>query len=225
MKFNLVRALGVLALLLCFSTASPAHEEGDSAVFKHPVSVKSPSKAFLTVRDLLAGVSVVRSDFKQKKSLVALKKPIVSSGNYIFSSQMGLYWNIGAPINTAYVLTDDYMVERQKGFKSKVVTPKEQPAIFGITEVFEAIFVGDLDRLSKDFAIHFVGSSSDWTIGLIPQRGLLQKMFKKVILKGGETVSEVKLFEGNGDSTHLKFLNTTRRPSTLSSAEKALFAR
>lgn len=225
MKNGLKGALCVLSLLFCLSLTAFAEGDIDSAVFQHPVNVKSPSKSFLAVRDLLAGIAVVRSDFKQKKSLVALKKPIISSGNYIFSSEMGLYWNIGAPINTTYVLTDDYMLERQKGFKSKVVTPKEQPAIFGITEVFEAIFVGDLDRLSKDFAIHFVGSSSDWTIGLIPQRGLLQKMFKKVILKGGNTVTEVQLFEGNGDSTHLKFLNTKRQPSTLTSAEKALFAK
>lgn len=220
----LLRALGVLALVSCLTLATTAGEP-DNGVFQHRVDVKKPSKNFLAVRDLLAGVSVVRSDFKQKKSLVALKKPIISTGNYIFSSEMGLYWNIGAPVNTTYVLTDDYMIERQKGFKSKVVTPKEQPAIFGLTEVFEAIFVGDLDRLSKDFAIHFVGSSSSWTIGLIPQRGLLQKMFKRVVLKGDSTVREVQLFEGNGDSTHLKFLQTVREPATLSATERRLFAR
>ena len=50
-------------------------------------------------------------------------------------------------------------------------------------------------------------------------------MFKKVVLAGGQTVGEVKLYEANGDSTHLKFDNTTRRPPSLSAAEKKLFAR
>lgn len=214
-----------ILLVLCLPLAGLAQTDPDLAVFGHPVDIKSPSKSFLTVRDSLSGAAVVRSKFKQKKTLAALKKPIISAGNYIFSNDMGLYWNIGAPVNTAYVLTDKYMVERQKGFPEKVTTPQEQPAVFGLTEVFEAIFVGDLDRLAKDFAIHFSGTPAEWTIGLIPQRGLLQKMFKRVILKGGNTVTEVKLFEGNGDSTHLKFLDVTRAPATLSAAEKALFAR
>lgn len=214
-----------ILLVLTLPLATLAQGDPDQAVFKQPVDVKNPSKTFLTVRDSLSGAAIIRSKFKQKKSLAALKKPIISSGNYIFSNEMGLYWNIGAPVNTAYVLTDDYMVERQKGFAAKVTTPQEQPAVFGLTEVFEAIFVGDLGRLSKDFRIHFTGTSADWTIGLIPQRGLLQKMFKRVILKGGKTVTEVKLFEGNGDSTHIKFMDTTRAPATLSAAEKALFAR
>jgi len=215
-------------ILLCMSLClEPALCEigQESQLFQNAVDVKSPSADFLAVRDMLAGAAVVRSDFKQKKTLKVLKKPIVSAGNYIFSKDDGLYWNIGAPVDTSYVLTESFMVERQKGFKPKVVTPEQQPAVFGLTEVFEAIFVGDLDRLSQDFAIHFVGSSSNWTIGLIPQRGLLKKMFKKVILTGGQTVGEVKLYEANGDSTHLKFSNTTRRPAVLSAAEKKLFAR
>jgi len=217
----------ILILFWTFWFCGPALcQVGQEAqVFQHAVNVKAPGPDFLAVRSSLAGAAVVRSDFKQKKTLTVLKKPIVSAGNYIFSKDYGLYWNIGAPVDTSYVLTDSYMVERQKGFKQKVVTPDQQPAIFGLTEVFEAIFVGDLDRLSQDFAIHFVGSPSNWTIGLVPQRGLLKKMFKKVVLAGGQTVGEVKLYEANGDSTHLKFDNTTRRPPSLSAAEKKLFAR
>lgn len=212
-----LRVLLIVTLLIGLCTAQP--------VFENPVNPNNPSPQFVTVRDRLAGAPVVRSDFKQKKSIAVLKKPIVSKGRYIFSKDDGLFWNIGAPINTTYVLTSDYMVERQKGFQPKVVTPKEQPALFGLTEVFEAIFVGDMARLSKDFKLHFLGSADDWTIGLVPQKGLLKKMFKRVVLTGGATVSEVKLFEANGDSTHLKFLNVSRQPATLSSAEKALFAR
>lgn len=216
-----------LFAVLIFLLIGPvlAQSGSETEVFNRPVNVQQPGGEFLKVRDTLAGAAVVRSGFKQKKSIAVLKRPIVSSGNYIFSKNQGLYWNIGAPINTAYVLTPDYMIERQKGFESKIITPDEQPSLFGLTEVFEAIFVGDLDRLSKDFKIHFMGSSKSWTIGLVPQKGLLKKMFNRVLLKGDTTVTEVKLFEKNGDSTHLKFLDTTRTPSTLSSAEKKLFAR
>lgn len=212
-------------LVVLLSISAAAQQSTETQVFEHPVDLKKPSQAFVQVRDSLSGAAVVRSDFKQRKSIKVLKRPLLSAGNFIFSQQMGLYWNIGAPINSSYVLTPSYMIERQKGFQPKVITPSEQPALFGLTEIFEAIFVGDLVRLSQDFKIHFLGTHKDWTIGLIPQRGVLKKMFKRVLLKGSNTVREVKLFEGNGDSTHLKFIGTTRKPTSLSAAEKALFAR
>lgn len=215
----------ILFAIVTLPVSVSAQEDFEQQVFQNPVDLKSPGASFLKVRDALAGASVVRSDFKQKKSIKVLKRPVVSRGNFIFSSQEGLYWNIGAPVNSTYVLTPKYMVERQKGFASKVITPQEQPAIFGLTEIFEAIFVGNLKRLSQDFKLHFVGTSSEWTIGLIPQKGILKKMFRKIVLKGQSHVTEVKLFEGNGDSTHIKFLKTTRSPATLSGAEKSLFAR
>ncbi len=204
---------------------SGAQEDSESLVFQRPVNVKQPAQDFLKVRDSLSGASVVRSNFRQKKTIAVLKKPLISSGNFIFSEQHGLYWNISVPINTSYALTPKYLVERQKGYKPKVITPQEQPALFGLTEVFEAIFVGDLDKLGQDFVIHFLGTPKQWTIGLIPRKGMLKQMFKRVVLSGGATVSEVKLYEANGDSTHLKFTETTRQPATLTPAEKGLFAR
>ena len=213
----------LLAILLLLTFTASAQSGPDASVFEKPLNLKQPSSDFLKVKSALAGATVIRSDFKQKKSIAVLKKPIVSAGRYIYSRKLGLYWHIGPPVNTSYVLTPDYMVEKQKGFKDKVVTPKEQPSLFALTEVFEAIFIGDLERLSQDFKIHFVGDSKRWTIGLIPQRGLLKKMFRRVLLTGGQTVSEVKLMEANGDSTHLKFQGVTRKPDTLSSPEKALF--
>ena len=216
----------VVTLSILLLTAPGLAQQGfEQGVFQHPVDLKKPGKSFLKVRDSLSGASVVRSKFKQKKSIKVLKKPIVSRGRFIFSSAKGLYWNIGAPINSSYILTPKYMIEREKGFRPKVITPKQQPALFGLTEIFQAIFVGDLKRLSRDFKLHFVGTSSQWTIGLIPQRGLLKKMFKKIILKGSGQVTQVKLFEGNGDSTHLKFIDTSRSPAVLSDSEKSLFAR
>ena len=214
-----------LLWLLVSTLTAAAQGNSETQVFQRPVNVKEPAKDFLTVRDSLAGAPVIRSRFKQKKSIAVLKKPLISSGNFIFSEKKGLYWNIGAPINTSYVLTPSYLVERQKGYDPKVITPKEQPALFGLTEVFEAIFVGDLDKLSQDFVIHFLGTPQEWTIGLVPRKGVLKQMFKRVVLKGGSTVGEVMLFEGNGDSTHIKFSETTRAPASLSASEKALFAR
>lgn len=211
--------------LLLLTLSSTAQENSETQVFQRPVNVKQPAREFLVVRDSLAGAPVIRSRFKQKKSIAVLKKPLISGGNFIFSEKNGLYWNIGAPINTSYVLTPSYLVERQKGYQAKVITPKEQPALFGLTEVFEAIFVGDLDKLSQDFVIHFLGTPKEWTIGLIPRKGVLKQMFKRVVLKGSASVGEVMLFEGNGDSTHIKFSETTRAPASLTSSEKALFAR
>lgn len=214
-----------IALFLLLTWGAVAEQGTEVEVFQHPVNLGQPAKSFIQVRDALSGVAVIRSDFKQKKSIKVLKRPLVSEGRFIFSREKGLYWNIGAPVNSSYVLTSDYMVERQKGFQPKVITPEEQPALFGLTEIFEAIFIGDLKRLAQDFKIHFMGNPKAWTIGLIPQKGILKKMFRQVVLKGSQSVSEVMLFEGNGDSTHLKFLGTTRSPATLSGAEKALFAK
>jgi hypothetical protein len=225
MTFSTVNRGLSLALLLLLTLGAGAQQGSEQSVFQHPVNQSNAPKAFVEVRDTLSGAEVVRSQFKQKKTIKVLKKPIISQGNFIFSREQGLFWNIGQPINSSYVLTPKYMIERQKGFKPKVVTPDEQPALFGLTEIFEAIFVGDLKRLTQDFKIHFLGTSKDWTIGLIPQRGLLQKMFKQVVLKGDGHVKEVLLYEKNGDSTHLKFLGPSREPATLSSSEKALFAR
>lgn len=187
-------------------------------LFQHPVHLENPSTQFLKVMQRLQGISVMRSHFSQRKQIKILKRPLISKGFMLFSAKKGLYWQIKSPLSSITIFTKQGIFERRDG----VVSQQKQVVHFG--NLFSAIFVGDINTLSEYFDLYFSGAKmGDWRIGLIPKRGMLQKVFRKIILKGSQQVEEVFIEEQRGDKTLLQFSRIKTLPATLTPQEEKYF--
>ena len=95
------------------------------------ISIFSFSVA-LTLEDLQQRLNhpVISADFVQKRSLQGMKKPIISSGNFIVSTEKGLYWSQISPFNLTMVLTKDKLLQQIEKGQPEILTAKRNPQIF-----------------------------------------------------------------------------------------------
>ena len=85
------------------------------------------------------------------------------------------------------------------------------------------MFVGDTTELARNFEVYFSGSVQDWAIGLKPRSGIISRMLKQMVLRGGAVVNEVRISEGSGDQSVILFSGVVFEPAKLSAREQGYF--
>lgn len=183
-------------------------------IFQQPVDLKGSD--FLTVIQKLQHVNVMRGNFSQRKQIKILKRPLISKGFMLFSNEQGLYWRIESPLNSIMVFTKQGIFEKHNDSVSR-----QKQANIG--NLFSAIFAGDIKTLNRHFAIYFSIQADNWNIGLMPKTAMLQKVFRKIILKGKQQVEEIFIEELRGDTTLLQFSGIKTLPTELTLAEEKYF--
>ncbi len=186
-------------------------------LFQQPVDLEQTK--FLTVMQKLQHISVMRSNFSQRKQIKILKRPLVSRGFMLFSSEQGLYWQIESPLSSIAIFTQQGIFEKRNG----VISQQKQAKVADFGNLFNAIFAGDIKTLNRHFEIYFAAKTDHWNIGLIPKTLILQKVFHKIILKGKQFVEEIFIEEPRGDTTLLQFSTIKTIPAQLTLEEKKYF--
>lgn len=191
-----------------------------SRLLESPVSV---DHAGLTaVSERLQQTPVVRARFEQEKRIKALRRPLRSSGKFLFARDHGLYWHTLQPFDTQLVITESGMVQKENGRTTLDISVEERPIIHSFTNVFMALFAGDKKVLAKTFDLYLVQEESHWWLGLKPKQRLLKKVMDHICLKGGEHLEEIHFIEKSGDLTVMKLNAVSVDPPALSADEQAL---
>jgi hypothetical protein len=137
----------------------------------------------------------------------------------LFSTKQGLYWQIESPLSSITVFTKQGIFEKRHG----VISQQKQAKVGNFGNLFRAIFAGDIKTLSRHFEVYFSAKTDYWNIGLIPKTAMLQKVFRKIILKGSQQVEEVLIEEPRGDTTLLQFSGIKTVPAKLTLEEEKYF--
>lgn len=211
----------VLCLLVIVSLSS--RDVIAESVALKPVSVHAMDVNLLAVNKQLKNNKIVRSQFRQEKKIQVLKRPLLSSGRFLFSDIDGLYWQIEKPLYTAVIVTDDAVFEKRDGKTVVIAEAKKQPMISSFGTIFKSLFSGDMDSLSQVFDLQFAGDVSAWTLVLKPKPSMLSKVFKEITLSGGEYIDAIFLDEVNGDYTELSFVEVDAGSRPLSKQEQQYF--
>jgi hypothetical protein len=61
------------------------------------------------------------------------------------------------------------------------------------------MFLAKKDMLEDEFKVFFDGSDNDWQIGLIPQRRMMRKVVKNIIISGAGQVNNITILKTGGD--------------------------
>lgn len=206
--------------------ARPTPSKGTSApkaLFQTPLSPTQTNKAFHAVTQQLTKTKVLRASFRQRKHLKALRLPLHSRGTLLFASGAGVQWTTIAPFPASFAITSKGIIQRAGGQVTRIKSQK-QPMIFGFTQMFLAIFSGNQKALHKHFKVYFKKAAKGWWIGLIPKDQMLQKVFRRIVLRGDKTIEQVKMFERRGERTEIDLSNIKTKPATLTKEEKKGFS-
>ena len=170
------------------------------------ISIFSFSVA-LTLEDLQQRLNhpVISADFVQMLSLQGMKKPIISSGNFIVSTEKGLYWSQISPFKLTMVLTKDKLLQQIEKGQPEILTAKRNPQIFQFNQLLSSLFSMNIEEMNEYFEIDLNTKTSGWTLTLHPKKEPINKIFKKIVLQGHDFINSVELLDQQGDSTLIQF--------------------
>ncbi|MCM8533086.1 MAG: outer membrane lipoprotein carrier protein LolA [Lentisphaeraceae bacterium] len=167
-------------------------------------------------------IAVLRTNFEQVRKIDALTRPLISKGSMILSKKDGLLWSMKTPFATDLLINKEKMVQLSDEGEKSVVKAEDQPVLYNLSEIFMALFSGNLEAILKNFELEKVTKTDDkWQVVFNPRGLILGKVMKRVELSGGKLLENVQIFESNGDSTSITFSKTTYDlPNTLTAEEQ-----
>jgi len=191
------------------------------AVFDRPLDKDDPDFAALSAK--MRDIRVLRADFEQEKKLAVLRRPLRSSGTFLFAADKGVSWRTVEPFENLFIITPDAIYQKAEGQKPLVIDVASRPVARGFTDVFIALFSGEVEGLDARFDVFFSAGAGRWAIGLKPKGKILKTLIDRVVLCGGETVESIDFLERSGDRTQIRFIDAATEPAVLSDEERARF--
>ncbi|WP_285163584.1 outer membrane lipoprotein carrier protein LolA [Shewanella goraebulensis] len=245
----------LLSFTLCLGTAKAEQAEltNDQLASLFSTSANSNStvqvnnqQLSLLAQQLQLG-SQAKGEFQQTRYLAALKRPLKSTGEFIFSQDIGLLWKQTTPFASALVLKQNTLIQ-QDSFGNITHSQANQTSSAmaeQLPQLMQALLTGDLDALAQDFELFMpenIATSSDsaqiinWQLGLVAKDPLIQKAIGAMVLEGGavDTKQQINrltmlstlpnktsIVTDTGDRTIINFFNVVQKltPADIQSFE------
>jgi hypothetical protein len=167
----------------------------------------------------LAEKGGVRAQFRQTRTLSAMKQPLVSTGSILFVRERGVIWQIDTPYKATYAITDTGMREIGASGQHGGNDPRGAAQV---SRMMRAMLGGDLSGLYSQFDVKAHGTPSDWRIELTPSQPQLAQSVKRLDMNGGDFLQGLRIALANGDTTQIDFTGSAPA-GELSAAERAEF--
>jgi outer membrane lipoprotein-sorting protein len=199
--------------------AGGAHAE--ESVFDHPVTDANRAAMQAVCARIAANPNVVGS-FTQTKRITRLKKDFVSTGSYIFSGQLGVYWEVKKPFPSVTVMTADKLVQKTASGRSSVLDATGNATFKRFADTIQGVFAGRVAAMEKDFTLYYLPVGTGWRLGLVPKEATVKKVIAAMEIEGERFIARFRLSEGSGDTVSYQFADS-RFVQELSADEKQLF--
>ncbi len=170
---------------------------------------------------------VTSGDFTLEKSAAKLKKPLKSSGIFVFCDE-GVIWKTLKPFPSTMAVTKTSLIQI-KSDGTKTVTDASSNEVFkSVAQTLSSIFSGKRESLEECFNVtSFDADSSSWTMKLIPKDRTIAAALNLIELGGNiktkkASLDSIKIFQSQTDITTYSLINQQYRQE-LTDGEKALF--
>lgn len=163
----------ILCLILLLSGFAAAN------VYEYPANLND-------IFTKMPKIESIKCKFKQEKHMQNIQKPLVSSGDFEFVENKGVYFHTKYPIQTE----NNYTNEKYKQ----------------INDIICAISKKKYSGLEKEFDFYFQGNSNNWSLGLKPKKATQAfNYIKSITLQGDDYIHQITIEQTNGNKTLLWF--------------------
>lgn len=158
------------------------------------------------VQQAIAAVPLVEADFREKRILKALNRPLESKGRLVFSRRYGVYRRQAEPFVLETVISSRGVFQRSGG-AWRALDATRGAGAQGILNGFLSAFSGDAAVWREQFSMDFAGSAEAWRIRLTPRPGRpLARRVKGIALEGSRgLLFHLTMEEAGGASTETFF--------------------
>jgi len=207
-----------LFVFLFFAVSAVWAEED---VFRHPLAPQTMI-AFNAVSANLAENPVITGNFVQEKYLNRFGRSLMSSGNFIITVEQGMVWETLQPFPSTMVMGRHFILQSRPDGRTSVLSAQGNETFTQMADVISLVFSGQSQELLENFEVYFLGSVSNWTMGLLPRDSLFASFVSKITMSGDSAIRSIRLFEQNGDVITYT-LSNHNFPAELNEHEKAFF--
>ena len=162
-------------ILLFFIISCPVLAD----VYKFPSNFESISKQIPKIHS-------IKCKFKQEKHLQNISKPLISSGDFEFVENKGVYFHTLYPFES----TVDYT---NKNYKQ-------------INDIINAISAKKYSILEREFYFFYEGNINKWTLVMKPKKNSnAYNYISSITLNGADYINKIIIKQTNGNMTTLWF--------------------
>lgn len=198
------------------------------------ISLFAVNSAFLTAQVSFDAVfsditssRVTSGDFLQEKTSAKIRRPLKSSGKFIFCDE-GIVWQTIKPFPSTMAVTKDSLIQTGADGKKSVMDGNTNDVFQSVAATISSLFSGDRAVLENHFSVKsFSSDSSKWSMALTPKDATIASAIREISLSGNtrggkSTLDEMFITQGEGENTRYTFKNQVYKQE-LSSDEKAFF--
>ncbi|MBR0032180.1 MAG: outer membrane lipoprotein carrier protein LolA [Treponema sp.] len=172
---------------------------------------------------------VTSGDFSQEKTAPNLKRPLKSSGTFIFCDT-GILWKTVKPFPSTMAVTKDSLIMTAAN-GTKTVTDGSSNEVFkSVAQTLTSLFSGDRSELEKYFVIsEYKSSGAEWSVSLAPKDRTISQALTKILLSGAadgkkSVLDNMVVNQSDGSTVKYNLMNQVYKEA-LTNEEKTLFAR
>ena len=187
------------------------------------------------ISEKISQYPVIRAEFIQTKQMQALKRPLITTGQFTYAQNDGVLWQIIQPYHISYVLGEDKIVEIDANGLRKERGLREVAGLAQVGRVFRAVLGANASALHSyfDITVPVNSEQSDagkWQLILKPKQQQISKSLSMITLSGSQFVETIVITEASGDRTTLRFKNIqgfkkAQGVATLTESELQLFGK
>jgi len=199
-------------------------------VFDYPLSVRNSENFYNICRDL-SGRSLTKGAFVQTRTIRNQSRPLVSTGDFIVVSELGMVWITKTPAPSITTLGRDYMIQSVPGGTGTRIDARGNEIYINMADTISSLFTGNVHRLTSGFDIFFMEDTAfgkTWSLGLVPKERTFRNYAERIVLEGyyaenAAVIRSIIIYERSGNSLSYLF-NDQSFPDVLEPNEQAYFS-
>ncbi|MCM1066627.1 MAG: outer membrane lipoprotein carrier protein LolA [Muribaculaceae bacterium] len=158
-----------------------------------------------------SAMRTMQCDFVQTKYLSLLSDKMVSEGRMTYQRPDRLRWEYVKPYSYLSVFNGTKVyVGNEK--RRDIIDTNSNKIFKEVARIMMNTVTGKALSSPADFTTSVAESPAAWEVTLVPRKKELRGMFAKIVLcfdRSKQMISEIKLYEKNGDHTDIKLKNIT----------------
>lgn len=160
----------------------------------------------------LAGQKGGNARFVEKRHVAVLDKPVLSSGEMVYSPPYRLEKRTLSPKAETLVLDRDTLtMERDK--RKLSINLNSRPEALAFVDSIRSTLAGNRQALEQNYALQLQGERAQWVLTLVPSEPTISALLQRITVTGSQSqVRHIEYLQVDGDRSEISIEPLLNRP-------------
>ena len=159
------------------------------------------------INSAVSRLHTMSCSFVQTKHLSLLSDKMVSEGRMYYSQPDRLRWEYTSPYKYLFIFNGNKVYVGNDSRKD-VIDTNTNKIFKEVARIMMSTVTGTALSNAADFDTEAAEEKCSWVVTLVPRKKEMRRMFAKITMtfsKSASMISELSIYEKNGDRTDIKF--------------------